>query len=191
MEEFIKKGFKKIAFTDHCPDKNNIDKRSYMRMDYSIKDEYLNSIKELKEKYNDKIEIETGYEVEYLPGNEDSLYELKNEVNKIMLGQHFIYADNNKDLKIFRYDNFSDEDLIKYANYIDNALEKNIPDVVVHPDLFMLNRTTFGDNEKKVAHMICASAEKYNVPLEINLEDICFYLNNMINKVRYPSKDSL
>lgn len=188
VEEFIKKGFKKIAFTDHCPDKNNIDKRSYMRMNYSDKEEYLNSIKLLKEKYKDKIEIESGYEVEYLPGNEDSIYELKNEVDKIVLGQHFIYDDNNN-LKIFRYDNFTDSDLIKYATYIDEALSKNIPDIVVHPDLFMLNRDFFGPNEKKVSHMICSSAEKYNVPLEINLEDICFYLNNHISKVRYPSKD--
>ena len=64
---FIKKGFTKIAFTDHCPEKEEIDYRKNMRMKYSEKDEYLNSIKLLKEKYKDAIEIETGFEVEYLP----------------------------------------------------------------------------------------------------------------------------
>ncbi len=44
-------------------------------MEYSEKDEYLSSIKALKEKYKDKIEIETGFEVEYLPGQEDNLLE--------------------------------------------------------------------------------------------------------------------
>ena len=28
VKEFIKKGFKKIAFTDHCPEKKIIDKRN-------------------------------------------------------------------------------------------------------------------------------------------------------------------
>ena len=50
---FVKKGFNKIAFTDHCPEKEIIDNRKNMRMKYSEKDEYLSSVKELKEKYKD------------------------------------------------------------------------------------------------------------------------------------------
>ena len=61
--EYINMGFKKIAFTDHCPQKNKIDKRENMRMEYSERKEYLDSIKKLREKYSDKIEIESGYEV--------------------------------------------------------------------------------------------------------------------------------
>lgn len=73
IKEYIKMGFNKIAFTDHCPEKNEIDKRTDMRMKYSQKKEYLKSIKDLKEKYADKIEIESGYEVEYLPGEEKNI----------------------------------------------------------------------------------------------------------------------
>lgn len=189
VKELINKGFKKIAFTDHCPNKDEIDSRPNMRMKYSEKEEYLNSIKKLKEKYSDKIEIETGYEVEYLPGQEDNLFELKNEVDKIVLGQHFIYDNDNKNLKIFRYQEFSDEDLIRYANYIDMAMEKNIPDIIVHPDLYMLSRDTFGETEASVAHIICKSAEKHNIPLEINLTEPFLYLSKIKNKVRYPSKE--
>lgn len=99
VKEFIKKGFTKIAFTDHCPEKEEIDHRTNMRIKYSEKNEYLESIKSLKEKYKDKIEIETGFEVEYLPGQEENLFELKNETDKLILGQHFIYDDKN-DLKV-------------------------------------------------------------------------------------------
>ena len=77
VNEFIKKGFKKIAFTDHCPQKQSIDKRKNMRMEYSQINEYLDSIKYLKDKYKDKIEIESGFEIEYLPGEEENLLELK------------------------------------------------------------------------------------------------------------------
>ena len=94
VKEYIKNDFDVIAFTDHCPQKDPVDTREKMRMKYSQKDEYLDSIKCLKEKYKDKIEIETGYEVEYLPGEEDNLTELKNETDKIVLGQHLVYDDN-------------------------------------------------------------------------------------------------
>lgn len=189
VKEFIKKGFKKIAFTDHAPEKEIIDKRTYMRMKYSQKDEYLNSIKKLKEKYSDVIEIETGFEVEYLPGQENNLYALKNEVDKIVLGQHFIYDNDNKNLKIFRHHNFTDEDLIKYANYIDIAMQKNIPDIIVHPDLYMLARDSFGKVEEEVAHIICKSAEKHDIPLEINLTEANLYLIGRKNKISYPAKE--
>ena len=172
-----------MAFTDHCPEKNEIDKRQDMRMKYSQKDEYLNSIKSLKEKNADKIEIQSGFEVEYLPGEEENIMELKNETDKIVLGQHFIY-DDNKQLKIFRKADFSDKDLIRYAEYIDKAMELNIPDIIAHPDLFMSGRKRFGDIENKVSNMICKSAEKYNIPLEINLNDIfcsSYHENGILN----------
>lgn len=186
---FIEQGFKKIAFTDHCPEKEIIDHRTNMRMDYSEKDDYIDSICYLKEKYKDKIAIESGFEVEYLPGQEKNLLELKEMTDILVLGQHFIYADNNKDLKIFRKHKFSDEDLIKYANYIDTAMKLQIPDIVVHPDLYMLTRNKFGEIEKKVAEMICKSAEKYNIPLEINLTEAFMYLSNLKDKISYPCKE--
>lgn len=203
VKEYIKMGFKKIAFTDHCPEKNEIDKRDDMRMKYSQKDEYLNSIKSLKEKYSDKIQIETGFEVEYLPGEEENLRELKEQSDKIMLGQHFIY-DDNKELKIFGKHEFTDEELIRYAEYIETAVKLNIPDIIVHPDIYMYKRKTFGKIESKVANMICKVAEKYNIPLEINLAQVfnkTYYENRELNnepiekqkeklsKVVYPCKE--
>ena len=47
-----------------------------MRMKYDERLDYLNSIKLLNEKYKDVIEIELGYEIEYLPGKKN-LFELK------------------------------------------------------------------------------------------------------------------
>ena len=148
VKEFIKKGFTKIAFTDHCPEKEEIDHRKNMRMKYSEKNEYLESIKSLKEKYKDIIEIETGFEVEYLPGQEENLFELKNETDKLILGQHFILDDKNE-LKIFRKHEISNADILKYAEYVRTAIEKNIPNIIAHPDIYMLSRTNFGENEEK------------------------------------------
>ena len=175
--EYIKMGFEKVAFTDHCP--SRIDKREEVRMKCSEKDEYKKSITGLKEKYADKIEIQFGYEVEYLPGEEEFIAELKNESEKIILGQHFIYNENNE-LKYIGKEMYTDEDLKKYADYIDKALEHNIPNIVAHPDMFMLSRNNFGHVDAEVTNRICQSAEKYNIPLELNLRNIY--------KVKYKSE---
>ena len=203
IKEYIKMRFEKIAITDHCPEKNKIDKRDNMRMDYTQKCEYLNSIKKLKEKYAEKIQIESGFEVEYLPGEEENIRELKRETDKIILGQHFIYNDN-KELSIFGTHNFTDEELIRYAEYIEKAVKTSIPDIIAHPDIYMYKREKFGEIESKVANMICKVVEKYNVPLEINLAKVfnkTYYENKKLNndsiekqkeklsKVDYPRKE--
>ena len=57
IKDYIKMGFEEVAFTDHCPEKNIIDKRPRIRMLYDQRIEYLQSIQNLKEKYKDKIII--------------------------------------------------------------------------------------------------------------------------------------
>ncbi len=203
VEAYIKMGFKRMAFTDHCPEKNEIDKRNQMRMKYSQRKEYLESIQALKEKYAGQIEIQSGYEVEYLPGEEENLKELKAETDKLVLGQHFVY-DDYKNLKIHGRDEFSDKELLRYAEYIEQAMKYNIPDIIAHPDIYMFKRKEFGEIEAKVAHHICQSAEKYGIPLEINLNNIfanTYYENEKLNhkpieeqrknlgKVIYPCKE--
>lgn len=168
IKEYINLGIKKIAFTDHAPQKNKIDKRIDMRMDYSQKDEYKKSIEKLKEKYKEKIQIEVGYEIEYLPGEKENIQELKQETDKLIIGQHFIY-DDNKNLKTFGEDDFEDKELIRYGKYIEKAMELKIPNIIAHPDIYMYRRKEFGKVEQEVAEIIGKSAEKYQIPLEINL----------------------
>ena len=203
IKDYINMGFKKIAITDHCPEKNVIDKRPRIRMRYDEKNEYLESIKKLKEKYKNQIEIKVGYEVEYLPGEEENIKELKDETDIIVLGQHFIY-DKNKELRIIGKCDYTDEEIVEYAEYIKKAIEQNIPDILAHPDIYMMKRKEFGDTERKAANMICEVAEKYKIPLEINLNNIfqrTFNENRILNNlpieeqrkklvnVQYPRKE--
>lgn len=44
IKDMIKMEFKKMAFTDHCPQKVEIDKRPKIRMKYNQKQEYLDNI---------------------------------------------------------------------------------------------------------------------------------------------------
>ena len=184
IKEYIEMGFEKIAFTDHCPEKLKIDKRPNIRMDYSQKDEYINSIKRLREKYADKIKIEIGYEVEYLPNDEENLIRRKEECDKIILGQHFVY-DNHEELKFFGKDDFTEEELIRYAKYMEKAMQLNLPDIIAHPDMYMVKRKQFKELESEIANRICEAAEKYKIPLEINLNNIfhnTYFEHGVLNK---------
>lgn len=185
---FIEKGFKKIAFTDHCPEEVVFDTRDKMRMSYDELPEYLDSIDYLKRKYKSKILIESGFEVEYIPGLEPEILSLKRKVDKIILGQHFILDKNRKDLKIFRYHDFTDEDILKYAMYVKLAIKFGIPDIIAHPDIYMIGREKFSNIEKNVAIIICMTAREYNIPLEINLSDAYLFLQGKKDKIEYPSK---
>lgn len=204
VKEYIKMGFEKIAFTDHCPWGKEIETRTNARMLFCEKEEYLDSVKRLKEKYADKIEIESGFEVEYLPGKEKYLLELKEETDKIVLGQHMVYDDNNKIKYTHSGKMYTDTELMRYAEYIVKGMEFNIPEIIAHPDLFMYVREGFGELEAKISNMICKAAEKYNVVLELNLHDIfkkVYKKDTKANKllieekrerlkdVRYPCKE--
>lgn len=75
VTEYIKMDFKRIAFTDHCPEKNEIDTREDVRMKYSQREEYLANIKKLKEKLKNVIypckgfwEIASQYDIKVLYG---------------------------------------------------------------------------------------------------------------------------
>lgn len=186
--KYIYKGFDVVCFTDHAPLKNRVDKRNNMRMRYEELEEYLMSINNLKEKYKDNIKIYSGFECEYLPCLYDEIIDLKNKSDYILLGQHFI-IDNNGNLKIFRCHDFTDEDLLIYASLIEEAVSKGLCSAVVHPDIFMLSRKNFGVTEKKIANIICDVCSKYNIPIEINLGEIYWYLKGVKNKISYPSKE--
>lgn len=188
VQLFIKKGFKKICFTDHCPHEEQIDCRNNMRMEYSQKDEYYNSINSLKEKYKNAIEIEKGFEVEYVSGLESYLNQLKNETDKLILGQHFVF-DKNGNIKYIGWEPTDGDDLLNYAKCIESAMQHNIPNIIAHPDLFMLDKSCFGEIEEEATNIICKAAEKYQIPLEINLTRACMNLFGLTNKIEYPDRN--
>ncbi len=68
LESYIKaaieKGFSVYGFSGHAP--VNFDTNWHMKADYL--DDYLNTIDELKEKYEGTIEIYTGLEADFYPG---------------------------------------------------------------------------------------------------------------------------
>lgn len=198
VQNAIKGGIKKLAFTDHIPLPDGMNHKAKSRMDIAEVESYLTSIHYLQEKYEGQIEIESGFEFEYSNRDLDHLQELKSKTDKMVLGQHFVIDDNGQEYGIVRGKGgkqISDEVLDLYAESILSAIDKGLPDVIAHPDLFMQARDSFGVKEEEITRIICRKAIEKGIPLEINFGKIASKVDSKLpidelkRRIPYPSPE--
>lgn len=156
-----------MGFSDHIPYKLPDGTEQDYRILVKDGNEYIASLKELREKYKEKIDIKIGFEMEYYPSHFDKM--LKNAkdygAEYLILGQHHIQLDENSFLYVMQ--EIDDEEHLKtYVRYVITAMKMGIFTYVAHPDLFFFT----GDIEvyKKEMRKICVLSRKLNIPLEIN-----------------------
>ena len=149
---------RQFAFTDHAPEKTPVDLRPRIRMPYSQKDEYLASVRSLRERYADRLRILSGFEIEYSPGREEELFELKRESDLLILGQHYVLLEGEP--YYFRKTTCRDGGIVrKLADYVERAIGLGLPDIIAHPDHYLLHRTAeFTEADAETAHRICRAA---------------------------------
>lgn len=195
VRQAIAGGIKRLAFTDHVPQINPIKTTRKVRMDPEEVEEYLCSIKQLQEKYEGQIKIESGFEFEYADRDLEYLRELKSKTDKMVLGQHFV-VDKAGKAHVFRGNIVSDEILDLYAEAIITAIDKGLPDIIVHPERFMIARTSFGEKEKQVSRLICRKVIETGIPLEVNmgepldkLKESNMPVEELRSKVAYPKRE--
>ena len=198
VKNAIKGGIKKLAFTDHIPLPDGMNHKANSRMDIAEVESYLTSIHYLQEKYKGQIEIESGFEFEYSDRDLAHLQELKSKTDKMVLGQHFVIDDKGQEHGIVRGKGgkqISDEVLDLYAESIISAMDKDLPDVIAHPDLFMQARDSFGAKEEEITRAICRKAIEKGIPLEINFGKIAskveskMPLDELKKRIPYPATE--
>ena len=96
----IKGGYRILGFSDHTPWKYRTDYVADMRMLPEELPGYVESLKTLREKYHDRIDIRIGLECEYFP---QYIHWLKEQTKKyqldyIIFGNHHYHTDE-KDRK--------------------------------------------------------------------------------------------
>lgn len=154
-----------LAFTDHFPfDYTEYPCPFHDRMDLSEVEDYLSSIRSLKEKYADQIQILVGYEAEYYPEHMEHYKKLRKDVDLMIVGQHF-----KRCLDMDYADGVSDEDLDLLAEQLEGALASGLFCYLAHPDYFMMGRNHWNEACERFARRVAEMSLRYDIPIEVNL----------------------
>lgn len=182
----LNKGYEILGFSDHAMFPNMKEEKG-MRGNFSLLNDYIDSINHLKEKYKDKIEILLGMECEYFDCFHDYLYSLLKEekMDYLIFGNHFLRFEDGH---IFNYPHIytTDDYIIQYTEHAIKALDSGLFAIFAHPDLVMGSCRIFNDRWKECSYKLCEAAKRNNVYLEINEAGIRKGKNFYGNEYRYP-----
>lgn len=178
----IRNGYTAMGFSDHAPYIFPKGHHSGFRIQLKDAEDYTNSVRQLQEKYKDKIDIKLGYEVEYYPQlNQKELEYLATfKYDYLILGQHFTDNEYESYAKYSGSKTDSVATLDKYISQLLLGAKSGYFTYVAHPDL--INFT--GDHKvylKKMRYMI-EELKKLEIPLELN-----YY--GYVDKRQYPNRE--
>jgi len=183
IKEAIKANTKVFGFSDHAP--MDFDKK--YRMDFSQMGEYETSIKELKEKYKDKIDIKLGYEVDFLEGYIDKRV-LEADVDYLIGSVHFLdkWGFDNPEF-LSGYENRDIDEIWQvYFDTIKKMAQTKLFDIVGHIDLIKVFKFYPKKNILEYATPVLEEIKKANMVLELNVAGFRKPCNEP-----YPSKKIL
>lgn len=171
-EEYIKAalsiGAKGIWFTDHAPFPGDPFGN---RMDYCQLNEYISTLSSLKIKYDTKIAVHIGLEIEYFPKfDKDGYYKYlcdNPNIEILMLGQHMAETETGY---TFSWDKekLNNDEYIALGEAEKQGIESGYFSVVAHPDRIFRRQKVWTDNMQKVADQVIEAAKLNNVVLEQN-----------------------
>jgi histidinol-phosphatase (PHP family) len=186
-EEYIKSAIladtKVFGFSDHAP----MDFDPKYRMKFSQMSEYETTIKELKQKYKDKIDIKLGYEVDFLEGFLDKRV-LEADVDYLIGSVHFLDKwgfDNPEFLSGYK-DRDIDEIWEVYFQTISKMAKTKLFDIVGHIDLIKVFKYYPKKDILDYATPALEEIKKSDMVLELNVAGYRKPCNEA-----YPSKKIL
>ncbi len=168
----IKAGYQELGMSEHTPWVLEAFEHANYRMDLDLMDDYMQSMRALKEKYQDQIKIHIGLEAEYFRNRFDWLvdFKKKHDLDFIILGNHmrdYVTAENY-------YGHYHDLDKV-LDHYVEDAIDAmatGFYSIFAHPDLYFKSINEVNDDTLAAAHALCEAAKHYDVPLEYNLGGI-------------------
>lgn len=163
--EAVKKGIKKLGFSDHGPFK---DFDPGFRMAYDMFEDYKQEAYAVKRDYRDKLDVKVGVEIEYLESQDKYYDELltKGGMEYLIMGQHF-YEDKNGILR-YTYEMKSTEEYLDYAKSIVNGIKTGYFSFLAHPDLICIHDFKWDYNCDKAFDMIIDAALDKDFVIEYN-----------------------
>lgn len=163
----IQQGFDVLGFSDHTPQFFPVGYTSNIRMDTQELPNYCRIVRDLRDKYSDKIQIHVGLEVEYYPALFSDLRKAAQDqgVEYMILGQHFLGNEQNQ---AYTGAPTTDESILrKYCEQSMEAMQTGAFTYFAHPDLIRFK----GDHAvyRKYMRRLCQEAKSCGLPLEMNL----------------------
>ena len=167
--EAIKNSYSTMGFSDHAPYVFPKSHTSSFRMSTDLAGDYAGSVKALKKKYENDIDIKLGFETEWYPKFiEKELEFLKSFKNDyLILGQHYTDSEVEPWARYTGSRTDSVETLDKYIAQLLEGAESGEFVYVAHPDL--INFT--GDREIYINKMgeMARRLKAVDIPLEFNM----------------------
>lgn len=180
----ISQGFDVLGFSDHVPwpYKGGFTNPG-VRMLLSQLDEYLRSIRSLKEKYASQLCVLTGFECEYFPAYISWLADMAQEkqLDYLILGNHY---DETDERGMYFGSCKTAAQLLRYVDCTIKGIETGLFSYLAHPDLFLRNYRPFDDNCRAAARDLSQACKAYGLPMEYNLHDR--YLAPVTGRISYP-----
>lgn len=172
VEAAIQAGFTEIAFTDHSPWPLLEQEKGLIRMKLAVLPDYVNSLRQLREEYKDRISIKIGLECEYFA---DRIEWLKDTINQyeldfVILGNHF------HEFEAFHryYSSYQDKQnlLNDYVSDSLAAIQSGVYAYFAHPDIFVRSLTLWDESAEVASRIILEACKKAGIPIEYNLGGI-------------------
>lgn len=177
----IEHGFEELGMSDHVYNDRLNDDFRMKEKEYPI---YLEDVRKHQLKYKDQIKIFLGLECEYIERDPSYYKRLFDDVEYLILGQHFVEDKTGQLISSFGLT--QPQHVMQYAKDVCEALKTGYFSMVAHPDLFMCGYDTFDDVCEKATHMIVQTAIDQDVPLEFNANGIRRGVKHTSQGIRYP-----
>jgi len=175
----IQSGYTELGFSDHTPWRYDSAFHSTMRMEESQLEDYVYTLRKLREKYQDQISIKIGLECEYFPKYMAWLKETieKYDIDYIILGNHY---DDTDETGIYFGMPLTKQQFKKYVDNCIKGIETGLYSYLAHPDL--AHYDTQDSYYRQQMTRLCQCAKEHDLPLEFNLLGYSTHRH-------YPSKD--
>lgn len=163
----LEAGLEILGFADHSPYEFPPHHKSSFRMTTNQLRDYCDVVLELRQRYQGKIQIPLGLEMEYYPALFGNMLEIFKDypLDYLILGQHFVGNEHDAP-----YNGVGSEDvglLKQYVRQSCDAMNTGKFTYFAHPDLIHF----LGSTQLYLHHMrdICREANSCGIPLEYNL----------------------
>ncbi|MBR6392362.1 MAG: histidinol-phosphatase [Eubacterium sp.] len=165
----IENGYTTMGFSDHAP---YIFPDGFKYSDFRMKpyrtQDYTDSVRELQEKYKDKIDIKLGFEVEWYPDLiEKELEYLKSfNYDYLILGQHFIGNEIEKWAQYAGHKTGKVKYLDMFIKQVLAAARSGEITYIAHPDIYRF--TGSGKIYAEKMDYFLKELKEIDIPIEYN-----------------------